>query len=432
MGAEEEFGEEQAGGEVRWEKFLPQVYVRVLLVESDDSTRQIIAALLRKCSYRVAAAADGLKAWETLKEKPQNVDLVLTEVELPSMSGYALLTMIMEHESCKNIPVILMSSKDSVELAFKCLLKGAADFLFKPIRKNELQNLWQHVWRRQSSGGTTRENKEKKSEKCPDQKIEPAEGYRSVSHQDKSAACEPMIHEIKNACARTEIKTESTCSENGQNDTQQDCVSSSAALDGRIHREDLRDKSTERVLDAACSSQASMAVDFQKPFTGLDLIGAMDCHVPSPGRVDDPDDGDWKFLELSLDSHAPPSATRLLNHSSSSAFSSTRTRKDPVRPETGDNGSGSRGHSQSSTSVDLSTGSPQSQRGVLTQIEETLRSAHREEALKKYRLKRKDRCFEKKVQYHGRKAMAEKRPRLKGHFVRLRQTHHPQPLDTET
>lgn len=39
-------------GVVRWERFLPKMVLRVLLVEADDSTRQIIAALLRKCSYR--------------------------------------------------------------------------------------------------------------------------------------------------------------------------------------------------------------------------------------------------------------------------------------------------------------------------------------------------------------------------------------------
>uniref|UniRef100_A0A2P2M1Y6 Two-component response regulator-like PRR95 isoform X1 n=1 Tax=Rhizophora mucronata TaxID=61149 RepID=A0A2P2M1Y6_RHIMU len=37
---------------VRWEKLFPSMMLRVLLVEADDSTRQIIAALLRKCSYR--------------------------------------------------------------------------------------------------------------------------------------------------------------------------------------------------------------------------------------------------------------------------------------------------------------------------------------------------------------------------------------------
>ncbi|PHU04469.1 Two-component response regulator-like PRR73 [Capsicum chinense] len=129
---------------------LPKMVLRVLLVEADDCTRQIIAALLRKCSYRVAAVPDGLKAWETLKERPHNIDLVLTEVELPSISGYALLTLIVEHDMCKNIPVIMMSSKDSISTVLKCMVKGASDFLIKPVRKNELRNLWQHVWRRKT------------------------------------------------------------------------------------------------------------------------------------------------------------------------------------------------------------------------------------------------------------------------------------------
>ncbi|XP_019184871.1 PREDICTED: two-component response regulator-like APRR5 [Ipomoea nil] len=67
-----------AAAALRWESFLTKMVLRVLLVEADDSTRQIIAALLRKCSYRVP---DGLKAWEVLKEKPSNVDLILTEGE---------------------------------------------------------------------------------------------------------------------------------------------------------------------------------------------------------------------------------------------------------------------------------------------------------------------------------------------------------------
>ncbi|XWS31974.1 hypothetical protein CRYUN_Cryun23aG0120800 [Craigia yunnanensis] len=113
---------------------------RVLLVEADDSTRQIIAALLRKCSYRVAAVPDGLMAWETLKDRPHNIDLILTEVELPSISGFSLLTLVMEHDICKNIPVIIWFS-------------SACDFLIKPVRRNELRNLWQHVWRRHTLAG---------------------------------------------------------------------------------------------------------------------------------------------------------------------------------------------------------------------------------------------------------------------------------------
>ncbi|KAJ8747186.1 hypothetical protein K2173_012410 [Erythroxylum novogranatense] len=125
---------------VRWETFLPNTMLRVLLVEADDSTRQIIAVLLRKCGYKVAAVSDGLMAWEILKGRPNDLDLILTEVELPSsISGYALLTLVMEHDFCKKFPMVL-----------KCMLKGAADFLIKPVRRNELRNLWQHVWRRRT------------------------------------------------------------------------------------------------------------------------------------------------------------------------------------------------------------------------------------------------------------------------------------------
>ncbi|XP_009416880.2 two-component response regulator-like APRR9 isoform X2 [Musa acuminata AAA Group] len=140
---------------VRWERFLPRRSLRILVVEHDDSTRHIVMVLLRKCSYNVVAVADGLKAWEVLKEKRYNFDLVLTEVDIPSLSGIGLLSKIMAAEQCKNIPVIMMSSRDSISVVHKCMLNGAVDFLVKPVRKNELRNLWQHVWRRRWSSRST-------------------------------------------------------------------------------------------------------------------------------------------------------------------------------------------------------------------------------------------------------------------------------------
>ncbi|XP_025800824.1 two-component response regulator-like PRR37 isoform X4 [Panicum hallii] len=88
-----------------------------------------------------------------------NIDFVLAEVFMPGISGISLLSRIMSHSICKNIPVIMMSSNDAMDTVFKCLSKGAVDFLVKPIRKNELKNLWQHVWRRcQSSSGSGSES----------------------------------------------------------------------------------------------------------------------------------------------------------------------------------------------------------------------------------------------------------------------------------
>ncbi|XP_062182472.1 two-component response regulator-like APRR3 isoform X2 [Phragmites australis] len=135
-------------GVVRWDQILPRCSLRVLLVEHDDSTRQVVTALLRKCGYRVAAVADGMKAWQVMRERAYAFDLVLTEVAMPTLSGIQLLARVVAADECKNIPVIMMSSQDSISTVLKCMQKGAVDFLVKPVRKNELRNLWQHVWRR--------------------------------------------------------------------------------------------------------------------------------------------------------------------------------------------------------------------------------------------------------------------------------------------
>ncbi|WCJ27582.1 Two-component response regulator-like APRR5 [Euphorbia peplus] len=203
----------------RWEKLIPRMALRVLLVESDDSTRQIVAALLRKCSYKVAAVSDGLKAWEILKGRPNNIDLILTEVDLPSIAGYALLTLIMEHEICKHIPVIMMSSHDSISTVYKCMLRGAADYLVKPIRRNELRNLWQHVWRRQSSLSGANSHHD---ESVGQDKIEAtSENNTASNHSSRDMAliqsnkdCIEKGSDAQSSCMKPDAKADSTPSEN--------------------------------------------------------------------------------------------------------------------------------------------------------------------------------------------------------------------------
>ncbi|KAI0530567.1 hypothetical protein KFK09_000111 [Dendrobium nobile] len=204
LGSEEEV--EEQGEEVTWEKLLLREPVRVLLVERDDSTRQIIAALLRKCGYRVTVASDGLKAWETLSEKDHNIDLVLTEVELPKLSGVVLLTMMMEQVSCNHIPVIMMSSNDSVSIAFKCMIKGAADFLVKPIRKNELKNLWQHVWRKRKHQGEIAVTRNEMVDSCYDH----CRTKNATNDQDDVDCCEKES-DAQSSCTRSDMEVESTC-----------------------------------------------------------------------------------------------------------------------------------------------------------------------------------------------------------------------------
>ncbi|MCL7025959.1 hypothetical protein MKW94_026868 [Papaver nudicaule] len=200
---------------IRWEKFLPRRFLRVLLVETDDSTRHIVTALLRKCNYQVAAVADGLKAWAILKRKPYNFDLVLTEVVMPSLSGIGLLSKIMKNDICKSIPVIMMSSHDSIGIVFKCMLKGASDFLVKPVRKNELRNLWQHVWRKYCQSGSSGDGSEDgipnktKNETDSDNEVASNRGSENAGIRSKADNSSDRGSRTQSSCRKSAMETES-------------------------------------------------------------------------------------------------------------------------------------------------------------------------------------------------------------------------------
>ncbi|XP_061961675.1 two-component response regulator-like APRR5 isoform X4 [Populus nigra] len=385
---------------VRWEKFLPRMVLSVLLVEADDSTRQIIAALLRKCSYRVAAVPDGLMAWETLKGGPHNIDLILTEVELPLISGYALLTLVTEHAVCKNIPVIMMSSQDSISMVLKCMLKGAADFLIKPVRKNELRNLWQHVWRRQTlSAGQIPQNSHKveassennaasngssdsvmssqKNKDCSEKGCD-AQGlsqmkYRSASNlsntdREEFEECaksdkSPVTPENKNGERSNRMESDGEPCSGAYNPTSLRPLEEHACAKSAIQDENSRPEN-DRVL--ANSSFGCDDVPFESSSGAIDLIGTLNNGPKTTYVHSSLHYGTNKFefapqLELSLKRLYPSSSKNqgvderhALNHSHASAFSwyNSKTLQPPF-PASASNGSDSK--EEASKSPELSS-----------------------------------------------------------------------------
>ncbi|KAE8676945.1 hypothetical protein F3Y22_tig00111566pilonHSYRG00142 [Hibiscus syriacus] len=93
------------------------------------------------------------------KKRYQLHDFVLlAEVDLPMSKGMNLLKYIMRNKDLRRIPVIMMSARDEVSIVVKCLRLGAADYLVKPLRTNELLNLWTHMWRRRGELGLAERN----------------------------------------------------------------------------------------------------------------------------------------------------------------------------------------------------------------------------------------------------------------------------------
>mmetsp|Transcript_7945 Transcript_7945/g.29386 ORF Transcript_7945/g.29386 Transcript_7945/m.29386 type:complete len:511 (+) Transcript_7945:325-1857(+) len=153
--------------------------LKVLLVEDDLPTQAVVAALLRSCQYEVTTASDGeeaLREWRRA-QKEKKYDFILSDHTMPGMTGFELMQKMQESDRevlTRKVPFIMMSARDDADTVMKCLQGGAADYLVKPIRKNELKNLWTHVWRNarnvvdEKPQETTRSGSESLTPKTPE------------------------------------------------------------------------------------------------------------------------------------------------------------------------------------------------------------------------------------------------------------------------
>ena len=116
----------------------PSALAQTLLVVDDSSSlRQSIAMSLEKVSNEVHQAENGLKALEEL-QKLDRVNLVVCDLEMPMMNGFQFLKALRQNKDKKDIPVIILTSRDSDKHRKLALQLGAAAYLIKPCDEQEL------------------------------------------------------------------------------------------------------------------------------------------------------------------------------------------------------------------------------------------------------------------------------------------------------
>ncbi|CAO2825878.1 unnamed protein product [Amaranthus hypochondriacus] len=121
------------------------VGMRVLAVDDDPICLRLLETLLRKCQYHVTTTSQAITALKMLRENKDKFDLVISDVHMPDMDGFKLLELVgLEMD----LPVIMLSANDDTKLVMKGISHGACDYLLKPVRLEELKNIWQHVIRR--------------------------------------------------------------------------------------------------------------------------------------------------------------------------------------------------------------------------------------------------------------------------------------------
>ena len=112
-----------------------QLAARILIIDDKENIRRLLATDLMSKGYQVDTAEDGLSGLECFKEVIY--DLVITDVKMPVMSGLEVLEGV--KEISPDTAVIVMTAFADMDDAILALKQGAADYLRKPFKLEEIR-----------------------------------------------------------------------------------------------------------------------------------------------------------------------------------------------------------------------------------------------------------------------------------------------------
>jgi CheY-like chemotaxis protein len=115
---------------------LGKIKKKLLLIEDDDSLREILADVLQEKGYLVVNAGDGLEGLR--KVYVELPDLVILDIVLPQLNGLEVCKRLKKDEKMKNMPVIFLTAKDQVTDKLLGIESGGEIYLTKPFDMEEL------------------------------------------------------------------------------------------------------------------------------------------------------------------------------------------------------------------------------------------------------------------------------------------------------
>ena len=104
---------------------------RILVVDDTEANRDLLARRLRALGHEVVLAESGREALERVAAEP--FDLVLLDIMMPEMDGYAVLERLAADPEGSRVPVVMISAVDESASVARCIELGAADYLPKPF-----------------------------------------------------------------------------------------------------------------------------------------------------------------------------------------------------------------------------------------------------------------------------------------------------------
>ncbi len=110
----------------------------ILVVDDSPTVVKFVSISLKNKGFTVIAASDGMEAVETLSGLEKSIDLVITDLNMPNLDGYALIETLRNNTRHQNIPIIILSSEDGDDDRERGMAVGADSYLVKPFKSSVL------------------------------------------------------------------------------------------------------------------------------------------------------------------------------------------------------------------------------------------------------------------------------------------------------
>ena len=120
----------------------------VLIVEDSKAIRSMIRVSLEEAGgFYAAEAGNGFEALKTLPTR--SFDLIITDINMPDINGLELIGYVKSNPSYQNIPLIIVSTEKTEEDKKRGMALGAAGYVVKPFRKDELMAMVEKVLKKE-------------------------------------------------------------------------------------------------------------------------------------------------------------------------------------------------------------------------------------------------------------------------------------------
>ncbi|MCD4691700.1 MAG: response regulator, partial [Calditrichales bacterium] len=112
---------------------------RILIVDDSSSVRNFVGSVLEREGFETLKSSDGITAIDKIEN--EEVDLVITDLEMPKMHGFELITKIRDQKKFDNMPIVILTGRAGQDKHKKGKELGANAFIIKPFKESDLLNV---------------------------------------------------------------------------------------------------------------------------------------------------------------------------------------------------------------------------------------------------------------------------------------------------